>query len=956
MAYLRQKPLSPVSSSSYQFLSVDDQISDHISVSSNFDEPIYYYTIREGNIENLPITDSEQNKQLQSYQSYNDISMNHYGCNNRLTRNVSTAWMTSSSRESDAYRPDSTIYQNCYCCCCIDHSQNLISTFQCQSNDVWQIRDSYCEEEVIIVLSDNVERIGFSISNIKRCATINSISPGSPANKAGLQIGDRIIEINGYTTEGKNYAYIIELINQCIKSRVIQLRVRRKQEDSNEENSLINSKIAISDAFLASTDKQQTNAITDTLKRNYPGIHIYDMEMLADGSLKTDSETNAQNDFGNDQIWDRISNSTVNDDNVNVTTCTANKDENERLKSYESELRKRRELNEYREKENTFLRESLRDSKKLLSLEKNKTVEKKETKEGIELTNGTQSNGTITEICYANNAYIAGDTFDNNESIPLEQVMLSMNRVAEHLEKQEGREDESKLLRDFFTQQPIQQAIKSNSISHMNAKTTEPKPTTSTDLSSVITDYNDSKMLPVTRIQGDLKIVKVNKSNDTYLGATIRNEGEKVIIGRVIRGGIAEKLDLLREGDEIIEANGNDLRGKNVTEVCEILRSITGELSLVIAPLNRSNDKSQMITSTEVRHFRALFDYDPEDDIYVPCKELALKFQRGDILHVINMSDENWWQAYHDNCDITKRSLAGLIPSISFQRQITLYAREFDRENQSEINKRKNLFGCRKGKNLIKGWHKKGNEELKSLDELNDENDTEILTYEEVTLYLSKTGRKRPLVLCGPEGVGCLELRQRLAEFDKDKFASAIPHTTRPMKSGEINGVHYHFVTKNNFQEDAKAGKFIEYGEFEKFLYGTSLASIQAVIDRAKICLLTLKAENLNALRRTTFMPYVVFIAPPSLQQLRRQKEILGQHGIKDEQLKLILNEGKTTEKHFGHLFDRIIVNVDLDRSLEELKEIVRRLEMEPQWVPTFWPINPTNIISSTKYDEKLIY
>ncbi|EJW75353.1 hypothetical protein WUBG_13742 [Wuchereria bancrofti] len=103
-------------------------------------------------------------------------------------------------------------------------------------------------------------------------------------------------------------------------------------------------------------------------------------------------------------------------------------------------------------------------------------------------------------------------------------------------------------------------------------------------------------------------------------------------------------------------------------------------------------------------------------------------------------------------------------------------------------------------------------------------------------------------------------------------------------------------------------------------------------------------------------MPYVVFIAPPSLQQLRRQKEILGQHGIKDEQLKLILNEGKTTEKHYGHLFDRIIVNVDLDRSLKELKEIVRRLEMEPHWVPSFWPLNATNIISSTKYDEKLIY
>ncbi|VDO74674.1 unnamed protein product [Onchocerca flexuosa] len=134
-------------------------------------------------------------------------------------------------------------------------------------------------------------------------------------------------------------------------------------------------------------------------------------------------------------------------------------------------------------------------------------------------------------------------------------------------------------------------------------------------------------------------------------------------------------------------------------------------------------------------------------------------------------------------------------------------------------------------------------EELKSVDELCAESDSEILTYEEVTQYLSKTGRKRPLVLCGPEGVGCLELRQRLAEFDKDKFASAVPHTTRPKKSGELDGVHYHFVTKHSFQEDAKAGKFIEYGEFEKYLYGTSLASIQAVIDRAKICLLTLKAE-----------------------------------------------------------------------------------------------------------------
>ncbi|VDM25196.1 unnamed protein product, partial [Toxocara canis] len=166
--------------------------------------------------------------------------------------------------------------------------------------------------------------------------------------------------------------------------------------------------------------------------------------------------------------------------------------------------------------------------------------------------------------------------------------------------------------------------------------------------------------------------------------------------------------------------------------------------------------------------------------------------------------------------------------------------------------------------------------------------------------------------------------------------------TTRPKKTGEIDGVHFHFVTRQKFQEDARAGKFIEYGEYQKHLYGTSIAAVQAVVNRAKICLFTLKAENLKALRRTSLMPYVVFIAPPSLQQLRRQKELLGQHGVKDDHLKLILNEGKITEQEYGHLFDRIIVNVDLDRSLNELKEIVRKLETEPHWVPSFW-LNANN-------------
>lgn len=47
-------------------------------------------------------------------------------------------------------------------------------------------------------------------------------------------------------------------------------------------------------------------------------------------------------------------------------------------------------------------------------------------------------------------------------------------------------------------------------------------------------------------------------------------------------------------------------------------------------------------------HYRAHFNYNPDDDLYIPCHELGISFQRGDILHVINREDQHWWQAYRD--------------------------------------------------------------------------------------------------------------------------------------------------------------------------------------------------------------------------------------------------------------------------------------------------------------------
>ena len=64
---------------------------------------------------------------------------------------------------------------------------------------------------------------------------------------------------------------------------------------------------------------------------------------------------------------------------------------------------------------------------------------------------------------------------------------------------------------------------------------------------------------------------------------------------------------------------------------------------------------------------KAHFDYDPEDDLYIPCKELGISFMKGDILHVISQEDANWWQAFREGEE--DQTLAGLIPSRTFQQQ-----------------------------------------------------------------------------------------------------------------------------------------------------------------------------------------------------------------------------------------------------------------------------------------------
>ena len=68
--------------------------------------------------------------------------------------------------------------------------------------------------------------------------------------------------------------------------------------------------------------------------------------------------------------------------------------------------------------------------------------------------------------------------------------------------------------------------------------------------------------------------------------------------------------------------------------------------------------------------------------------------------------------------------------------------------------------------------------------------------------------QKRPIVLIGPTNIGRHELRQKLMQ-NTDRFTAAVPHTSRPRREGEINGIDYHFISRQSFEQDIKEGMII---------------------------------------------------------------------------------------------------------------------------------------------------
>uniref|UniRef100_A0A3B3DZ74 MAGUK p55 scaffold protein 3b n=1 Tax=Oryzias melastigma TaxID=30732 RepID=A0A3B3DZ74_ORYME len=423
-----------------------------------------------------------------------------------------------------------------------------------------------------------------------------------------------------------------------------------------------------------------------------------------------------------------------------------------------------------------------------------------------------------------------------------------------------------------------------------------------------------------------VKIVRLVKNKEP-LGATIRKDEATgaVIVARIMRGGAADRSGLVNVGDELREVNGHLITHKRPDEISQILSQSQGSITLKIIPAVTDDDK---LRESKV-FLRALFDYTPYEDKATPCQEAGLPFRKGNILQVVCQEDATWWQAKRvGDCNLR----AGLIPSTQFQERRLRYRMKMG-SLPAPVPPKAPLSSLRRSFRLKR-------DRQSAPADAADPKHTEFLIYEEVTQFVTRPGeRPRLIVLIGSLGARINELKQKVIAENPRRYGLAVPHTTRTRRSYEREGVEYHFISKAAFEADIQNGKFIEFGEYKDNLYGTSLESINRVLNHNKVCLLDVQPEALKTLRTAEFKPYVIFVRPRIHDG---QGKGFGSSsslsvGLTEEDLLEMSQSAERMEECYGHWVDYVLVKEDLSGAVAELHGTLERAQTEPQWVPVSW-------------------
>ncbi|XP_040470011.1 disks large homolog 3 isoform X2 [Falco naumanni] len=423
-------------------------------------------------------------------------------------------------------------------------------------------------------------------------------------------------------------------------------------------------------------------------------------------------------------------------------------------------------------------------------------------------------------------------------------------------------------------------------------------------------------------------------------------DGEGIFVSFILAGGPADLSGELRRGDRILSVNGVNLRnatheqaaaalkraGQTVTIIAQYRPEEYSRFESKIHDLREQMMNSSMssgsgsLRTSEKRslYVRALFDYDRTRDSCLPSQ--GLSFSYGDILHVINASDDEWWQARLVTPHGESEQI-GVIPSkkrVEKKERARLKTVKFHaRTGMIESNRDfPGLSDDYYGAKNLKGVTSNTSDSESSS---KGQEDT-ILSYEPVTRQ--EIHYARPVIILGPTKDRIND--DLISEFPH-KFGSCVPHTTRARRENEVDGQDYHFVvSREQMEKDIQDNKFIEAGQFNDNLYGTSIQSVRAVAERGKHCILDVSGNAIKRLQQAQLYPIAIFIKPKSIEALmemnRRQTY---------EQANKVFDKAMKLEQEFGEYFTAIVQGDSLEEIYSKIKQIIEDQSGHYIWVPS---------------------
>ncbi|XP_077414028.1 discs large homolog 1-like protein isoform X4 [Vanacampus margaritifer] len=469
-------------------------------------------------------------------------------------------------------------------------------------------------------------------------------------------------------------------------------------------------------------------------------------------------------------------------------------------------------------------------------------------------------------------------------------------------------------------------------------------------------------------------------------------DGEGIFISFILAGGPADLCGELRKGDRLVSVNGVDLRsatheqaaaalknaGQTVTIMAHYRPEEYGRFEAKIHELREqmmnssisSGSGSLRTSHKRSLYVRALFDYDRTRDSGLPSQGLNFKF--GDILHVLNASDDEWWQARHMTAagDVQE---VGVIPSkrrVEKKERARLKTVKFNPKSRERGFERQWWFdavlpvpvmctSCSRratsveracwlapscservataaaaasrtaatwsdAVDLLAKGHKHATSNASDSESSCRGPDDFVLSYEAVTQQ--EVGYARPVIILGP-------MKDRInddliSEFP-DKFGSCVPHTTRPKRDYEVDARDYHFVaSREQMEKDIQEHKFIEAGQYNNHLYGTSVQSVREVAQKGKHCILDVSGNAIKRLQAALLHPIAIFIKPKSVQNIMEMNKRLT-----EEQSRKTFERAAKLEHEFTEHFTAIVQGDTLEEIYEQSKQIIEDHSGSSVWV-----------------------